>query len=223
MTRHQVSRASSSSLDGNDDDTGPIPRPGIISFASCGTTARSQSPAASLPFELIMEIFKYITKPADIRSTVLVCKSWCACSVEKLWFKPFLYQTTSLLQFMAAVRKERPSFEYPLFIKRLNLTYLNEHMSDQILTKLSPCKRLERLTLIGCNRLTDRGLCDILSRNTGITAMDLTGLELITDLSILVAATKNRSLQGLNLTQCVHLTDDSIVSVATTCRHLRRV
>lgn len=182
-----------------------------------------QSIAANLPYELLLEIFKFLPTMKDLHSTLLTCHSWCACSVELLWYKPLLLSAPAMIKFLPVIRREGLTFDYPAFIRRLNLSYLSDQIADAILMKLQRCNRLERLTLVGCHRVTDRGLCDVLSKNTGIIALDVSGVEEISDLSILVVASRHRNLQGLNLTDCKKITDDAITNVAKNCPNLRRV
>lgn len=183
----------------------------------------NQSIAARLPSELILEILKYLLSTQDLHATLLTCRLWSECSVEMLWYKPILYTPPALLKMLSTIRKESMTYEYPTFVRRLNLSYLADQISDAILLKLQPCRRLERLTLVNCKRVTDRGLCDIISRNVGLIALDVTNLDAITDLSVLVAASRNKNLQGLNLSGCLKITDDAITSIAVSCPSLRRV
>lgn len=182
-----------------------------------------QSIAANLPYELLLEIFKFLPSMKDLHSTLLTCQSWCACSVELLWYKPLLLTAPAMIRFLPIIRREGLTFDYPAFIRRLNLSYLSDQISDAILKKLQRCNRLERLTLVGCHRVTDRGLCDVLSKNTGIIALDVSGVEEISDLSVLVVASRHRNIQGLNLTDCKKITDEAIINVANKCPNLRRV
>lgn len=183
----------------------------------------NQSIAARLPPELILEILNYLSSTQDLHSALLTCRLWSECSVEMLWYKPVLYTPPALLKMLSTIRRESMTYEYPTFIRRLNLSYLADQISDAILLKLQPCRRLERLTLVNCKRVTDRGLCDIISRNSGLIALDVTNLDGITDLSILVAASRNKHLQGLNLSGCLKITDDAVTSIAHSCPSLRRV
>lgn len=182
-----------------------------------------QSTAATLPSELILEIFQSLTSTRDLHSTLLTCRSWCECSVQMLWHKPSIYTPPSLLKLLETMRMGHLTFEYALFIRRLSLSYVYEQVADSILLSLQCCRKLERITLVNCRRVTDRGLCDVLTRNPGLIALDLTNLELITDLSILVASSRNKLLQGLNLSGCSKITDDSITNIAKGCPQLRRV
>ncbi|CAG8844275.1 28502_t:CDS:1, partial [Racocetra persica] len=52
------------------------------------SSSTSHAKAATIPSELILQIFKYVTSTADLKSCILVCKSWCRCGVELLWHKP---------------------------------------------------------------------------------------------------------------------------------------
>jgi F-box and leucine-rich repeat protein GRR1 len=140
-----------------------------------------------------------------------------------LWYKPFLYHTPALIKLLKTLRKPVAAFDYARFLRRINLSFLPEHVADAILLNLSSCRNLERLTLTGCARVTDRGLCDVISRNTGLVALDVHGLSEITDLSILCLARRAANLQGLNLTRCVKIRDDAIMTIAASCANLRRV
>lgn len=184
---------------------------------------RDQSIAARLPSELLLEIFKFLPAMSDIHATLLTCRSWCECSVETLWYKPSMYTATAFSKFLKTLKRNDLTFEYALFVRRLNLSYIPDEVTDAALYSLRVCQKLERMTLVHCNAITDRGLCDVLCQNTGLIALDLSNLDLITDLSVLVIASRNRALQGLNLSGCNKVTDDAVISIAKNCRHLRRV
>lgn len=227
-TQHQASPMDSSSGASDDETETTVFKPNsaatsVRRLSVQSREHRDQSIAACLPSELILEIFKFLSSARDLHSTLLTCQSWCECSVEMLWYKPSLYQPPALLKLLATLRRDFLTFEYALFIRRLNLSYVSEQVADAILLKLQSCRKLERITLVNCKRVSDRGLCDILARNTGLIALDLSNLELVTDLSILVAASRNKALQGLNLSGCLNITDDAVVNIATSCLHLRRV
>ncbi|KTW32809.1 SCF ubiquitin ligase complex subunit GRR1 [Pneumocystis jirovecii RU7] len=184
---------------------------------------RAVSAAERLPSELILSIFKYISSGTDMQSCLLVCWSWCHCSIESLWYRPFLYQSSSLIKFCNTLCRKNLSFNYAQLIRRLNLSYVCDYVSDQYLSKLDKCTLLERLTLIGCKRVTDKGICDILSRNPNLLALDFTGLELITNKTLFCIAKYQKNLQGLNLTNCKNITDESIIAIAHSCSNLRRI
>ncbi|KTW31503.1 hypothetical protein T552_00145 [Pneumocystis carinii B80] len=188
-----------------------------------GRGKRVVSAAERLPSELILAIFKYISSGSDMQSCLLVCWSWCYCSVESLWYRPFLYQSSNLIKFCNTLCRKNLSFNYAQLIRRLNLSYVCDYVSDQYLSKLDKCTRLERLTLIGCKRITDKGIHDILSKNPNLLALDFTGLELITNKTLFCIAKYLKNLQGLNLTNCKNITDESIIAIANSCSNLRRI
>lgn len=227
---HKVEDSVDSSSTTSDDETcDNVP----FKPASAATSARrlsiesrennAQSTAACLPSELLLEIFKFLPSANDLYSTLLTCQSWCECSVEMLWYKPMLYRKSALDKLISAIWRPAMTFEYSMFIRRLNLSYLVDHIDDNTLLKLHSCRNLERVTLSNCTKVTDRGLCDVLARNKGLVALDVTNLDFITDLSVLVAASRNKSLQGLNLSGCTKITDDAVTNIATSCKYLRRV
>ena len=83
-----------------------------------------QSIAASIPSELILEILKLLQNPKDLYAAMLTCQSWCVCSVELLWYKPILYTAPALIKLLPVLRRDGITFDYPSFIRRLNLSYL---------------------------------------------------------------------------------------------------
>ncbi|GAA97197.1 uncharacterized protein L969DRAFT_44274 [Mixia osmundae IAM 14324] len=178
---------------------------------------------AKLPHEILLAILRLVTSTKDLQSCLLVCKSWCQCGVELLWHRPMFARVTSLLKMLVILRWPKQTFHYSSFVRKLNFSTLASDMSDQILSRIACCERLERLTLINCTEITDNSLATVLSHCHNIVALDLTDCKLITDKSILVAARHLSRLQGVNLGGCKELTDISLNQLALNCRLLRRV
>ncbi|CAG8463819.1 6732_t:CDS:2 [Funneliformis mosseae] len=179
--------------------------------------------AATIPSELIFQIFKYVTSTSDLKSCILVCKSWCRCGVELLWQKPVFTGNASLIKLLVTLSRNSQTFPYALLIRRLNFSFLGENVSDQILQRLSSCERLERLTLGGCRRLTDNGLLKLLDKANGLVALDVSDIENLTDAVVELVGERCRRLQGLNVSLCKKLSDKGILAVASRCRNLRRI
>ncbi|OLL25488.1 SCF E3 ubiquitin ligase complex F-box protein grrA [Neolecta irregularis DAH-3] len=179
--------------------------------------------AAMLPSEILLSIFKFCTSPADLRACLLVCKTWCRCSVDLLWLRPFLYKTESLNRIIETLDSNSTLFPYASMIKRLNLTILAEYLKDTHLESLSKCNRLERLTLAGCKQISTGPLCRILLNNQRLLALDITGLESITDDVLHMISESCQEIQGLNATNCKLLQNGAVSSVALNCGQLRRV
>ncbi|KAG9299493.1 hypothetical protein G9A89_020664 [Geosiphon pyriformis] len=199
----------------------PSTKPSFIELKSISPAALVKT-AATIPSELIFHIFKYVTTTSDIKSCILVCKSWCSCGVEILWHKP-MFTATALGKLLFTISRPTQTFPYALLIRRLNFSFLGENVTDGILAPLSACERLERLTLGGCRRLTDVGLLGLLDKANGLVALDVSDIENLTDDVIELVGQKCRRLQGLNVSLCKKLTDKSIITVASRCRSLRRV
>lgn len=154
---------------------------------------------------------------------MLVSREWARNSVGLLWHRPQTNKWGSIQNVVKSVRKVDSFFDYSSLIKRLNLSALGNEVSDGTLQPLSGCKRVERLTLTNCTKLTDLSLTQMLKDNRSLLALDITGLESITDKTMLAVANNCIRLQGLNITNCKKITDESLEAVARICRHVKRV
>lgn len=181
------------------------------------------SPISRLPPELLIYIFSKITSSADLRSCVLVSKTWSSNSVDLLWHRPLCNTWKNLLNVVSSVGSQDCYFPYNDLVKRLNLSTLSEQISDGTVQPFVHCGRIERLTLTGCVKLTDSGVISLIDRSRGLLALDITGLDSVTDYSLLAVADNCPRLQGLNITDCSKVTDESLVAVAEACRYLKRV
>ncbi|RCH96153.1 SCF ubiquitin ligase complex subunit, partial [Rhizopus stolonifer] len=89
------------------------------------------------------------------------------------------------------------------------------------------CKRLERLTLAGCSKLTDIGLCTLIDEiGTMLISIDFSDVNQITDKTIFKTASCCPNLQGINLSMSrpqTGITDSSMTALARQCVHLKRV
>ncbi|KAI9023716.1 hypothetical protein CLU79DRAFT_113912 [Phycomyces nitens] len=187
----------------------------------------------NIPTEIVIQILKNLTNHKDIMNCALAIRSWSYCCYEIIWFKPIMMDPISWVNLCWTLNKS-PSTYYPYysFIKRINLSEITEYIKDNYLSSLSVCDRLERITLTGCHKLTDAGLCSLLSKSSSahLVSMDLSEITNITDTTILKIAECCPRLQGLNLSmykdrpeQFHGVTDTSIIKLAQGCRGLRRV
>ncbi|KAI0268348.1 hypothetical protein BC834DRAFT_1040386 [Gloeopeniophorella convolvens] len=226
---------SNTSLSDGEDDDNNIFASGELAIASPAiwysrlhhvqTTARTppHSPASHLPPEILINILKHLYSPRDIHSTLFVSRSWCECSVELLWHKPSVPDVNTLIKIMQVLSREEPTFTYAQFIRRLNFISVGSEMSDNIFSRLAPCTRLERLTLVGCSNLSD----DIIARTVpsfpNLVAIDLSGVDSITDRTVFALADNCHKLQGINLLGCRRVSSAGITALANKCPLLRRV
>lgn len=181
------------------------------------------SPVQRLPAELLISIFSRLTNSRDLQSCMLVSKDWARNSVGLLWHRPAMNRWDSIHSVVMSIRKANKFFAYQDLVKRLNMSTLATQVSDGTLAGMTECKRIERLTLTNCSKLTDLSLQPLIDHNRALLALDVTSLDQLTDITMLTVADNCLRLQGLNVTGCKKLTDTSIAAIAKNCRHLKRL
>jgi F-box and leucine-rich repeat protein GRR1 len=129
----------------------------------------------------------------------------------------------SIHSVVRSIQKADKFFAYQDLVKRLNMSTLATQVSDGTLAGMMECKRIERLTLTNCSKLTDLSLQPLIDHNRALLALDVTSLDQLTDITMLTVADNCLRLQGLNVTGCKKLTDTSIAAIAKNCRHLKRL
>ena len=182
-----------------------------------------RAPIYRLPAELMISIFARLSATRDLQSCMLVAKDWARNSVGLLWHRPSMSTWLNVQRVVKSIRKVDKMFAYQELVKRLNMSTLGAQVSDGTLGGMTACKRIERLTLTSCTKLTDVSLAPLLTGNTHLLALDITGIDGITDKTLHVVANNCLKLQGLNVTGCRRLTDASLTALAKNCRHLKRV
>ncbi|KAF2152104.1 RNI-like protein [Myriangium duriaei CBS 260.36] len=182
-----------------------------------------QIPVYRLPAEILISIFSRLSSTRDLQSCMLVSKEWAKNSVGLLWHRPSMNNWNSVHSVLKSIRKVDKMFAYQDLVKRLNMSTLGSQISDGVLLGMTACKRIERLTLTTCTKLSDFSLVPLIHGNRSLVALDVTGMEFFTDKSLLTVADNCVRLQGLNVTGCRRLTDESVMAVARNCRHLKRL
>ncbi|KAG5341945.1 hypothetical protein C0989_006788 [Termitomyces sp. Mn162] len=183
----------------------------------------SASPMAQLPAEILIQILKHLHSTRDILNAVRVSRKWCECSVELLWHKPVFPKYETLEKMSRRLVAPNQTFTYASFIRRLNLSTLGIHVKDDVLTTFASCDRLERLTLIDCENITDHALSRVLPCFSNLVAVDLTGVTNASDEAVIGLAHAAKRLQGINLAGCSRVSDEGILAFAENCPMLRRV
>lgn len=184
-----------------------------------------------MPSEIVLHILKHLPSDGDLVQCAYVCKRWSYLALELLWYKPNFARSSSWLQFFKVIQSTQQSFPYTSFVRRINLSPLSNLIEDIQLMALSTCVRLERLTLAGCSRLTDVGLCALINGEdsgigAGLVSIDLSDVPLITNFTILKVAFCCPNLQGFNLSMSREqqlITDVGIVKLAKSCKDLKRI
>jgi F-box and leucine-rich repeat protein GRR1 len=187
------------------------------------TDSNSTSSASNLPPEVLIHILRHLHSPKDLYNCLLVSRKWCECSVELLWHKPAFNNLTTLVKMMRVLSRGDQTFTYARFIRRLNFLFLGPDLSDSLFSRLAQCDRLERLTLVNCNLISDDALTRVLPFCPNLVAIDLTGVIDTSDKAIIGLASAAKRLQGINLGGCKRVTDKGILALANNCPLLRRV
>lgn len=184
---------------------------------------RRVSPISRLPPELLIAVFAKLNLSADLRSCMMVSKHWARNSAEMLWHRPLCNTWPNLAIVTQSIQKDDGWFPYNALVRRLNLSNLADEVNDGSVQPFMRCKRIERLTLTGCKKLTDHGVCTLIHGSRALLALDITGLSSITDHTLTTVSENCGRLQGLNITGCSEITDLSLVKVARNCHSLKRV
>ncbi|SZF01447.1 unnamed protein product [Blumeria hordei] len=181
------------------------------------------SPANRLPAEVLIGIFSKLSHQQDLLNCMLVSKRWARNSVDQLWHRPACTTWAKHSSICRTLSLPNPYFVYRNFIKRLNLAGLAEGVNDGSVLPLAVCNRVERLTLTGCEGLSDNGLMSLLDGNQHLLALDISGDIQITERSMEVLAKNCPRLQGLNITGCIRISSTSMALVADRCRYIKRL
>jgi F-box and leucine-rich repeat protein GRR1 len=181
------------------------------------------SPVSRLPAELMIQIFQKLPRASDLLNCMLVSRSWARNSVGLLWHRPTTTVWQPLQRVVTTLRSRDTAFDYYRLVKRLNLAQLDVQVSDGVLLPFDNCKRIERLTLTKCSKLTDLSICKVIEGNSSLMALDITNVVHATDKVMEAVANNCYRLQGLNITHCWHITSEGLENVARRCRYIKRV
>jgi F-box and leucine-rich repeat protein GRR1 len=181
------------------------------------------SPISRLPAELMIQIFQKLPKPSDLLNCMLVSRSWARNSVALLWHRPATTSWQPLQKVVHTLRNSDTAFDYHRLVKRVNLAQLDVQVSDGVLLPFNECKRVERLTLTKCSKLSDLSLTKVIDGNSSLMALDITNVVHATDRVMDMVAKNCFRLQGLNITNCWNITSEGLENVARNCRHIKRV
>ncbi|GAA5860372.1 hypothetical protein JCM3774_000396 [Rhodotorula dairenensis] len=192
----------------------------LLSPASSGAAAAI--PASSLPHEILLHILRLLP-PSSLAPALRVCKAWCQCGVELLWYKPTFTSLPSLYKMLQVLSHPDQTFPYPDFVRRLNFLPLAKEMSDRLVAKILPCTRLERITLTNCKALSSPAIAALLLRSHRLVALDLTDVDSVDDEVLIALADNCPRLQGLNLSGCTRVTDRGIEALALNVPGMRRI
>lgn len=184
----------------------------------------NNSPLLNLPTEVLLQIFHHLERK-DLFSLLTVCREFSELIVEILWFRPNMQSDTSF-KLIKNIMKADPStthWNYRLFIKRLNLSFMTKLVDDDLLTLFIGCPKLERLTLVNCTKLSHIPITKVLTNCERLQSIDLTGVIDIHDDIINSLALNCKRLQGLYAPGCGLVSESSIINLLKSCPMLKRV
>lgn len=178
-----------------------------------------------IPPEVLLLIFSNISHKPDLVPLLLVCQRWANLIVELIWFRPSLMDKGALdgISKVMKMNRQETHWDYRLFIRRLNLSFIYDKVNDNFLNLFSGSTNLERLTLVNCSKLTHEPIVNILQGCEKLQSIDMTGVRDITDEIFVALADNCPRLQGLYAPGCPKVTNPVLLKIIDSCRMLKRV
>lgn len=178
-----------------------------------------------IPPEVLLLIFSNISHKPDLVPLLLVCKRWANLIVELIWFRPSLMDERALKGINEVMKLDRAQtyWDYRLFIRRLNLSFIYDKVSDEFLSLFAGSTNLERLTLVNCSNLTHGPIVGILQGCEKLQSIDMSGVRDITDEIFDALADNCPRLQGLYAPGCPKVTNGVLLKIVDSCPMLKRV
>lgn len=182
------------------------------------------SPLLNLPTEVLLQIFHSLDRK-DLFSLLTVCREFSELIVEILWFRPNMQSDASFkrIKHIMTLPPTSTHWNYRLFIKRLNLSFMTKLVDDELLSLFIGCPKLERLTLVNCTKLTHTPITNVLQNCEKLQSIDLTGVVDIHDEILIALANNCTRLQGLYAPGCSKVSELAILQLLKSCPMLKRV
>eukprot|EP01112_Ceratiomyxa_fruticulosa_P016815 TRINITY_DN5131_c0_g4_i1.p1 TRINITY_DN5131_c0_g4~~TRINITY_DN5131_c0_g4_i1.p1 ORF type:complete len:512 (-),score=54.18 TRINITY_DN5131_c0_g4_i1:150-1685(-) len=111
----------------------------------------------------------------------------------------------------------------PKKLRRLDLSSCGKLTDISILDITQNCKQLEELDLSNCVRLTDASITEITETSEQLESLNLRGCIQITDKSAISLSQHCKLLRTLDLGGCVQITNSSITSLSQHCTQLNKL
>ncbi|QLG71473.1 hypothetical protein HG535_0B05150 [Zygotorulaspora mrakii] len=182
-------------------------------------------PLNHLPSEILHLVLEKLSHKSDIGSLLTVCKLWAHIIVKILYYRPHINKKLPLDLFMRtmSISSQQTVFGYRSMIKRLNFSFVGDHMHDEELYHFVGCKNLERLTLVFCKHITSKSISEVLKGCKFLQSVDITGIKEISDDIFDTLAENCPRVQGFYVPQAKNVTPRALKNFITHAPMLKRV
>lgn len=182
-------------------------------------------PLSNLPSEILHLVLEKLSHKSDIVSLLTVCKLWAQIIVKILYYRPHINKKLQLDLFMRTMRmpSQETVFRYRSMIKRLNFSFVGDHMHDEELYNFVGCQNLERLTLVFCKHITSDSISGVLQGCRFLQSVDITGINEISDNIFDTLAESCPRVQGFYVPQAKNVTSRALNNFITHAPMLKRV
>ncbi|KAG0672195.1 SCF ubiquitin ligase complex subunit [Maudiozyma exigua] len=140
-------------------------------------------PLHKLPSEILHLVLDRLSPRTSIVNLLTVCKLWALIIVKFLYYRPHISKKSQLDLFLRTMKKPpgEMMFDYRLMIKRLNFSFVGDHIHDKELYYFVGCHNLERLTLVFCKHITSGPVAAVLHNCKFLQSVDITGIKDVQD------------------------------------------
>ncbi|SSD60335.1 related to SCF E3 ubiquitin ligase complex F-box protein GRR1 [Saccharomycodes ludwigii] len=186
---------------------------------------KKKFPLNKVPLEIMGLILERINKKSELVMLLPVCRAWAEIIVKIIYYRPQLDKKHQLDAFMETMVKlgSQTVFDYRFFIKRLNFSFVADHITDEKLLHFTGCPNLERLTLVFCRNVTSSSISSVLTNCTYLQSVDVTGVKQINDNIFNTLAYDCQRVQGFYVPQASLVSYDALDTFITHATYLKRI
>ncbi|KAL6940275.1 hypothetical protein ACO0QE_004173 [Hanseniaspora vineae] len=183
-------------------------------------------PLNRLPNEILTIVLQKIDSKSKQLLLMQVCKSWALIICSILYYRPPMTNASALeklTQVMHSSNNGQTVFNYNLFIKRLNFSFVTPYLKNGDLLKFVNCPNLERLTLVFCKNIDSNVVAQVLKGCKILQSVDLTGARTIEDSVFTTLAEECPRLQGFYAPNSKNVSFNSLSTFISSSPHLKRL
>lgn len=156
---------------------------------------------------------------------MLVSRTWCLSAFPLLYARPNITSASQLASLCRVLNTPASALSLPYHtqIRRMNFNLINKDLSSELFVPLRVCTRMERITMVGCSRVSAAALRTVIDAMPELVAVDMANSDSVDDSVLKILGRRCPRLQGLNLSGCKSVGDEGVRAIARGCRMLRRV